>query len=364
MAFDHLIPRLKKAPAIALALVMVVGFAAEAAAQSAFCRQVQADYLRAGRSSGGGGGGGDAGKIQRQLAAAQADAKRSGCRRVLFGKPGKNCPAIMARVNQLQRDLGRARSGGGGIVANNSRYERDRLRGILQRNGCEVPSSGGGGEYAGSGYRTLCVRTCDGYYFPISSSTNRSRFKIDEAVCQSMYGGAPAELFTHFNGSPSDTAVSLKGEPIMASTNAFAARHFFSGSCQAQLHRGLANLGEAFLARVAEAKSNAPAKDRAPTRAPDLLPFPVVRIAPGQDPETLANLAGGFVVRTVRPPEEAAIAAASAPIRKLGPEYYYVTPIAIEGLRNPPQRGPVFSLIGSAHADEGNDDVTGGTSVQ
>jgi hypothetical protein len=363
MAFDHLIRRLKKAPAIALALVMVIGFAAEAAAQSAFCRQVQADYSRAGRSSGGGGGG-DSGKIARQLAAAQADAKRAGCRRILFGKPGKNCPAIMARINQLQRDLGRARSGGGGVVANNSRYERDRLRGILLRNGCEVPSSGGGGEYAGSGYRTLCVRTCDGYYFPVSFSSSRSRFKIDEAVCQSMYGGATAELFVHYNGSPSDTAVSLKGEPIMVSTNAFAFRHFYSESCQGQLHRGLANLGEAFLARVAEAEASEPPKDRAPTRAPKLLPSAVARAAPGQDPETQANLAGGFAVRPVRSPEEAAVAAASAPIRKLGPEYYYSTPIAIESLRNPPQRGPVFSLIGSAHADEANDDVTGGTSVQ
>jgi hypothetical protein len=364
MAFDLLIHRLKTAPAIGLVLIMGMGFAAEAAAESAYCRQLQADYLRAGRASGGGGGG-DAAKIQRQLAAAQADAKRAGCRRVLFGKPGKSCPAIMARINQLQRDLGRARSGGGAVLANNSRYERDRIRGIMQRNGCNVPSSRGGGtEFAGSGYRTLCVRTCDGYYFPISFSTSRSRFKIDEAVCQSMYGGAPAELFVHSNGSPSDSAVSLKGEPIAASTNAFAARHFFSGSCQAQLHRGLANLGEAFLARVAEAKSNAPAKDRAPTKAPTLLPSPAVRIAAGQDPETLANRLGGFAVRIVRPPEEAAIAAASAPIRKLGPEYYYATPMAIDGLRNPPQRGPVFSLIGSAHADEARDDVTGGTSVQ
>jgi hypothetical protein len=362
MAFDLLIRRLKRAPAIGLALVMGIGFAAEAAAESAYCRQVQADYLRAGRTSG---GGGDAAKIQRQLASAQADAKRNGCRRVLFGKPGKNCPAIMARVNQLQRELGRARSGGGGIVANNSRYERDRLRGILLRNGCEVPSSrGGGGDFAGSGYRTLCMRTCDGYYFPISFSTSRSRFKIDEAVCQSMYGGAPSELFVHYNGSPSDTAVSLKGEPMTESTNALAFRHFFAGSCQAQLHRGLANLGEAFLVRVAEAKANQPPKDQPKTRAPTLLPAPMVRAAPGQDPETLANLAGGFVVRPVRSPEEAAVAAASAPIRKLGPEYYYTTPIAIESLRNPPQRGPVFSLIGSAHADEVNDDVTGGTSVQ
>ncbi len=251
------------------------------------------------------------------------------------------------------------------MVVNNTRYERDRLRGILLRNGCDVPGrgGGGGGEYAGSGYRTLCMRTCDGYYFPVSFSTSRSRFKIDEAVCQSMYGGSPAELFVHYNGSPSDTAVSLKGEPMMTSTNAFAFRHFFSESCQGQLHRGLDNLGEAFLARIAEAQSNAPPKDRAKKRAPQLLPAPVARLAPGQDPETLANFAGGFVVRKVLPPEEAAIAAASTPIRKLGPEYYYAQPAAIDGLRNPPQRGPVFTLIGSAHADE-PDDVPGETSVQ
>ncbi len=63
-------------------------------------------------------------------------------------------------------------------------------------------------------------------------------------------------------------------------------------------------------------------------------------------------------------PEEAAIAAASTPMRKLGPEYYYTAPIAIDGLRDPPQRGPVFTLIGSAHASEPDDDVQGETSVQ
>lgn len=370
MAFDQFISRFGKAPAALLALALCVTMTAEAAAQSApsaFCRQLQADYLRADRNSGGGGGGrGDVGKLQRQLADAQNDARRAGCRRILFGRPGKNCPAIMARINQLQRDIGRARAGGGGSFAvNNSRFERDRIRNALARNGCEIPSRGSGGmEYAGSGYRTLCVRTCDGYYFPISFSTNRSRFKIDEAVCKSMYGGASAELFVHSNGSPSDTAVSLKGEPMVNSTNAFAYRHFYSGACQAQLHRGLANLGEAFLARIAEAQSATPPKDRRPTKAPELLPDPVARVAHGQDPETLANLAGRFTVRPVRSPDEAEIAAISEPMRKLGPDYYYATPIAIEGLRNPPQRGPVFTLIGSAHASEPDDDLPGETSVQ
>ena len=35
-------------------------------------------------------------------------------------------------------------------------------------------------------YRTLCVRTCDGYYFPISYSTVPSKFADDERLCQRL----------------------------------------------------------------------------------------------------------------------------------------------------------------------------------
>jgi len=73
-----------------------------------------------------------------------------------------------------------------------------------------------------SGTRTLCVRVCDGYYFPISYSTNRKRFKIDEAVCKAMYGGAAANLYVHGNGSSADTAISLDGKRITAEPHAFA----------------------------------------------------------------------------------------------------------------------------------------------
>ena len=374
MAFDQFVHRFRKAPLVLLSLAFFAGLAGEAAAESAFCSTVRADYQRALRNSGGGGGGGgsvaDLGRLRRQLADAQNDARRAGCRK-LFGKPGKNCGAINARINKLQGDISRAKSGGGSFASNNSRYEADRLRSILRRNGCDVPSSGGGGtEYASSGYRTLCVRTCDGYYFPIAYSSSRSRFKIDEAVCQSMYGGAGAELYYHSNGAPSDTAVSLRGEPLSNLGTAFAYRHFFSPSCQGQLQRGLAYLGEAFIARASEAASKTVSGKQTPTRAPALLPPPMPRIAAGQDPETLANLAGRFVVEPVVVEEEVeeveVVASATAPadVRKLGPDYYYTPPIKIEALRNPPQTGPMFTLIGSAHADEAGRDMPGRTTVQ
>ncbi len=45
--------------------------------------------------------------------------------------------------------------------------------------GAVPPGSAVDPQLGGSGYRTLCVRTCDGYYFPISFSTSPSRFPED-----------------------------------------------------------------------------------------------------------------------------------------------------------------------------------------
>jgi hypothetical protein len=47
-------------------------------------------------------------------------------------------------------------------------------------------------------YRTLCVRLCDGYYFPVSFSTLPNHFQRDSEQCQSQCA-APAELFYHQN---------------------------------------------------------------------------------------------------------------------------------------------------------------------
>lgn len=42
---------------------------------------------------------------------------------------------------------------------------------------------------SGGYYRTVCVRTCDGYYFPIRSSAYRGDFHDDAATCQSRCAG-------------------------------------------------------------------------------------------------------------------------------------------------------------------------------
>ncbi|MBU1212803.1 MAG: DUF2865 domain-containing protein [Alphaproteobacteria bacterium] len=38
-------------------------------------------------------------------------------------------------------------------------------------------------------YRTICVRSCDGYYFPISGSTSRGQFRKDAESCSARCSG-------------------------------------------------------------------------------------------------------------------------------------------------------------------------------
>jgi hypothetical protein len=61
-------------------------------------------------------------------------------------------------------------------------------------------------------YRTLCVRTCDGYYFPISFSTLPNHFERDAQLCQSQCA-APAELYYHQNpGGSVEQMLSFHGQ--------------------------------------------------------------------------------------------------------------------------------------------------------
>jgi len=101
------------------------------------------------------------------------------------------------------------------------------------------PSSGPGSIFSapdlglpGNTYRTLCVRTCDGYYFPISYSTMPTRFDDDAKTCQAMCPASEAVLYTHKNpGEDVSQAVSTTGRLYTELPNAFAYRKAFNPSC-------------------------------------------------------------------------------------------------------------------------------------
>jgi hypothetical protein len=83
-----------------------------------------------------------------------------------------------------------------------------------------------------STYRTLCVRTCDGFYFPISFATVTSKFQDDERTCQRLCPSSEVVLFTHRNpGEDVSQAVSLAGKRYTSLPNAFRYRQEYSASC-------------------------------------------------------------------------------------------------------------------------------------
>lgn len=83
-----------------------------------------------------------------------------------------------------------------------------------------------------STFRTLCVRTCDGYYFPISYATVPSRFAEDDRTCKRLCPAAETALYTHRNpGEEIEQAVSISGQPYTALPTAFKYRQEFNPNC-------------------------------------------------------------------------------------------------------------------------------------
>ena len=81
-------------------------------------------------------------------------------------------------------------------------------------------------------YRTVCVRSCDGAYFPISFATVPGRFPDDERTCKALCPAAEATLYSYRNpGEDMNQAVSINGQPYSSSPNAFRYRQEFNPSC-------------------------------------------------------------------------------------------------------------------------------------
>lgn len=80
-------------------------------------------------------------------------------------------------------------------------------------------------------YRTVCVRLCDGFYYPVSYSTLPSRFPEDEQKCKSQCA-APSELFFHrVQDQDVNQAVSQNGTPYTALPNAFRHTKVYIRGC-------------------------------------------------------------------------------------------------------------------------------------
>ncbi len=127
-------------------------------------------------------------------------------------------------------------------------------------------------------YRTLCVRPCDGYYFPISNATRRKHLEYDRVVCQHLCPAVEAELYYHSGSQGPEQMRSIEGKRYSELENAFAYRDALDDSC---------TCGTPPVWRYAAIAESVGAE-------PEAHPLPRPRPAPGGDPETALNRLGAL----------------------------------------------------------------------
>jgi hypothetical protein len=237
----------------------------------------------------------------------------------------QSCNMLIGKIRDMQDNLARLdnlrRTGG-----DDSSYRIRELQGMMNARGCDLPGGGmfesdapnqtfedDAPYYQGGGtYRTLCVRTCDGYYFPISFSTTSENFTHDSQICQAMCPGARAELYYHNNpGGGPETMTSITGAPYTALATAFQYRTSLNPACTCKPAGGYT------VASLATGEQQ-------PVYADDpTAPLPRPRPGRGEDPETLADRAGYFVPRPVVEEPASGTPVAAGPdghsIRVVGP---------------------------------------------
>lgn len=190
-----------------------------------------------------------------------AQARRMGCENSgffsIFNNPPPQCGGLNRQIDQLRANLDRMQNEferlNGGTTERAA--QRQSLLIALGNNGCgsQYRSAALAGQQGGffdrlfgnnngffsapSGpmggtFRTICVRTCDGYYYPISFATSSDRFRDDEQACQRMCPAAEVTLYTYHNpGEEVAQSVSLNGRLYTELPTAFSYRKAFNPAC-------------------------------------------------------------------------------------------------------------------------------------
>jgi Protein of unknown function (DUF2865) len=208
-----------------------------------------------------------AARQQSELDRIRGQAKRMGCDSSgffsLFNQRSAECGPINTQIQQMRANLDQITSSveqlrSGGFNAERDNQRRSVLTALAQNNcGPQYANAvqqqsggpggffnnlfGGGGTIApppgdlgppSGAYRTVCVRTCDGGYFPVSFATVPARFPDDEKTCKALCPATEAALYAYRNpGEDINQAVSVNGAPYTALPNAFRFRSEFNAAC-------------------------------------------------------------------------------------------------------------------------------------
>lgn len=303
-------------------------------------------------------------KQQAQIDSAMKRAKRDNCTGGGFFRrsPKATCPALMKRIDKMRRNLAALQKKRGRynapVSARDTRQQKAQIVRQLSQARCgeqyEVAAStirtrtkpqGLFGAIFGGGvvrelspqsfdipavgtYRTVCVRSCDGYFFPVSFSTTQSNFARDADVCRASCPGTDVELYTYRNpGETTDDMISLSGVPYARLEVAYRYQKEYVKGCSCQAPKSqLASLTNSDLPR-SEAQT-----DVAPQFTPEqptgpTVPLPMPRHKMMVDPDTQEVARQGLVFEPYRPPEISADkkqirTADGRSIRIVGPKFF------------------------------------------
>jgi Protein of unknown function (DUF2865) len=260
---------------LGLAAAILASLAAIGAAepQSADCVRLQQAIVSAGRGGGGGNGQFEAaaqrqrGEIDRTVAYARS----IGCenRKFLFfgNGPPPQCDQINSQISRMQANLSelRSRSGGsdGGRADLVARYNsecsspaRNEPHGLFEalfggshdqsapdvqtvpldpdadvKANPDQQADEGDGKEAHAGSKAVCVRSCDGSFFPVSYSAGGGRLDDLQDMCRALCPNADVNLYTYSPSGDIENAVSISGSRYIDSPNALKYRKAVDSSC-------------------------------------------------------------------------------------------------------------------------------------
>ncbi len=263
------------AAAAAVLCSLTVPEEANAQAGSPACRRMAAQISALGRAPPGNTAryARSAARQQRELARTAAYAASRGCNRqrfLFFGDPPPpQCGALNARIAQMRANLanlqGHVQNANAGRDAQRralmARYDancRERVAVAPQREPGLFERLFGGGqrdprfddpnvrempieppqerdpdEERGprGGSKAVCVRTCDGGFFPVSYSARRSNLGDLAEMCSALCPNAETKLYTYSPGREIDDSVSSDGEPYSSLPNAGKFKTSFNPTC-------------------------------------------------------------------------------------------------------------------------------------
>jgi Protein of unknown function (DUF2865) len=339
---------------LALCGAAVAGMAGDTLAQDSD-HQIRCMQLQQELASASGGGGREAlPGIDRQIQNAsrvyngtKAAMEDSGCFErgfLIFGRGlvrSPKCLKMNDQVEDARRQVEQLQAQRDGIAGGRGNRRRQaELMDALARNGCsggrpmpqQARRESGGGLFGWFGrggsdeeeaaqpegpvyrsidpngrYRSVCVRTCDGFFFPVSYQTYASHLSQDASVCQSSCA-APAELYVYRNpGQEIDQAISLNGTAYSDLPNAFKYRKEYVTGCSCKANEYNPTAIEGANQKAEAAPGNPGNKGSAPAPATQAA-------APAAPPPGQLDLTGALPdqPQAVAPPEPAAAPAAEA----------------------------------------------------